>query len=233
MLTPYRYCNIDYIVASVVTLLWPLALLPLLLSYDIICQWIKNLLERFGDPVFPAHLRTAVPTGDVRYVIPKYHFNGHKEANHNRFSLNFKRGSGRTDGEEVERNWFRHNSTAASTREMGPGSRHDTLDDHFGWNNFLKNIKLGKPSARLCSVHLTASPGAFLQRKLLLALKEHAKHEDLYRQFCASLKPESVKTWLKEIVEWEKVSMNSDTTAPDPYFIAPSGQSLLLFRVVL
>lgn len=139
-----RYCNIDYIISSAIKILWPLVLLPLLLSYDIICQWVKNLLERFNDDDFPARLRVPIPTADVQYVIPKYHFNGHKEDNHSRYSLNFKRGVGRTDGEEIERNWFRHNSTATSTREMGPGSRHDTLDDHFGWNNHLKMIKLGK-----------------------------------------------------------------------------------------
>lgn len=92
---------------------------------------------------FPEHLRVPIDTKDVRTVIPKYHFNGHKEEDHNRYSLNLVIGVGRTDGEEIERNWFRHNATAASTREMGPGSRHDTLEDHFGWSNHVKSTSLG------------------------------------------------------------------------------------------
>lgn len=50
---------------------------------------------------------------------------------------------GRTDGEEIEQNWARHDGTAGSTREMGPGSRHDTLEDHFGWANWQKVVKIG------------------------------------------------------------------------------------------
>jgi hypothetical protein len=32
---------------------------------------------------------------------------------------------------------------AASTREMGPGSRRDTLDDHFGDRNWAKITQMG------------------------------------------------------------------------------------------
>lgn len=71
----------------------------------------------------------------MQYAIPKYHLNGHKEDNHNQFSLNFMRGVGRMDGEEVERGWSRFDGMAASTREMGPSSREETLEDHFDFNN--------------------------------------------------------------------------------------------------
>lgn len=53
-------------------------------------------------------------------------------------------GVGRTDGEEIERSWARHSGTASSTREMGPGSRHDTLEDHFGWSNWMKYSSMGE-----------------------------------------------------------------------------------------
>ncbi|KAG5635682.1 hypothetical protein H0H81_010420 [Sphagnurus paluster] len=39
---------------------------------------------------------------------------------------------GRTDGEAPKRGWAAVNAVTSSTKEMGPGSRHDTLDDHFG-----------------------------------------------------------------------------------------------------
>ena len=55
-------------------------------------------------------------------------------------------GVGRTDGEGIERNWSEINRVANSTKEMGPGARHDTIDDHFGHHNFRKFVGLGKYS---------------------------------------------------------------------------------------
>ena len=101
---------------------------------------MQNLLERIT--LLPDHLQINIPTGELRYVIPKYHFNAHKEKDHNRYSLNLVAGVGRTDGEEIERNWSRHDGTAGSTREMAPGSRHDTLEDHFGWANWQRLLRL-------------------------------------------------------------------------------------------
>ena len=114
----------------------------LVLTYDIMCQYIMYLLERIKQ--LPSHLQVELPVGEVRYAIPKYHLNGHKEENHNQYSLNFMKGVGRTDGEEVERDWARVDGTAASTREMGPGSREETLEDHFAWNNEEKYITMGE-----------------------------------------------------------------------------------------
>ena len=34
--------------------------------------------------------------------------------------------------------------TCLSTREMGPGARQDTLEDHFGSGNWQKTVGLGK-----------------------------------------------------------------------------------------
>lgn len=116
----------------------------LVCSYDIACQWIIHLRSRVLDENFPAHLRVELPTdSNLQVAIPKYHFWSHTGENHNQFSFNYLCGVGRTDGEEVERNWWRHDATSASTREMGPGSRHDTLEDHFQWSNFEKLVTLG------------------------------------------------------------------------------------------
>lgn len=117
----------------------------IVLSYDIACQWMLHLFQRIATDGFPPHLRVDLPVGEeLRFAIPKYHFWGHTGENHNQFSFNLIRGAGRTDGEEVERNWWRHDATSASTREMGPGSRHDTLEDHFQWSNFGKLVGLGR-----------------------------------------------------------------------------------------
>ena len=49
----------------------------------------------------------------------------------------------RTDGEAPEQGWSDTNGVASSTKEMGPGSRRDTLDDFFGDYNWRKVAQLG------------------------------------------------------------------------------------------
>ena len=139
MLILARYCNIDYVWAS--TYQHMSKDIPKVVSYDIACQWKPRLMERLSN--LPEHVRIEVPEGTLRYAIPKYHFMGHKEKNHHQFSFNMMSGVGRTDGEEIERGWSRHDATSGSVREMGPGSRQDTLEDHFGSANWEKKIGLG------------------------------------------------------------------------------------------
>jgi hypothetical protein len=132
----------DYIFASVMKHLMAQGL-SAVVSYDIVCQWAINLWSRIQNERFPSHLQITIPTGQLRYAIPKYHFRGHKEDGHNKYSLNLMK-VGRTDGEEVERNWSRNDETAASTREMGPGSREDTIEDHLDEANHDKEVTLGE-----------------------------------------------------------------------------------------
>ncbi|KAJ7617001.1 hypothetical protein DFH06DRAFT_1343063 [Mycena polygramma] len=46
--------------------------------------------------------------------------------------------TGLTDGEGPERGWALMNPLSGSTRGMGPGERHDTLDDHFAAEHFKR-----------------------------------------------------------------------------------------------
>lgn len=77
------------------------------------------------------------------FLVPKYHLAAHIAECQTSFSFNFTRGVGRTDGEGIERGWANTNRLASSTKEMGPGSRRDTLDDHFGDWNWKKTVGLG------------------------------------------------------------------------------------------
>ena len=86
----------------------------------------------FGDNVF------------VKFLVPKFHLPAHISACHTKFSFNFCPGCARTDGEAPERGWSEINPLATSTREMGPGSRRDTLDFHFGDFNWRKVMKIGE-----------------------------------------------------------------------------------------
>ncbi|KAJ7817572.1 hypothetical protein B0H13DRAFT_2379555 [Mycena leptocephala] len=124
-----RYANMDYIFASILRHLDPR--LFKFISYDICCQWTAA-----GDATYP-------DTGLCRFLIPKLHIYGHKILCQLFFSLNYTPGSARTDGEGIERPWANIGPVATSTREMGPGSRHDTLDDHWSHWNWQKLVGLG------------------------------------------------------------------------------------------
>ena len=92
---------------------------------------------------FPQHMQVDRTRTTISVVVPKGHVNSHKEDCRTRFSLSFRPGSGQTDGEGVERNWAIMNMAAGSTKEMGEGHRHDTLDDLWGDLNYRKVLGLG------------------------------------------------------------------------------------------
>lgn len=76
------------------------------------------------------------------YLVPKFHLYAHQTDCQINYSFNLTPGVGRTDGEAPERGWAAMNPVASSTKEMGPGSRRDTLDDHFRDYNWRKIVAL-------------------------------------------------------------------------------------------
>ena len=145
----------DYLVLSTLRALGVLP--PLVLSYDIVCQWCLNFWERVLE--FPEPLRLEQDQVDIRYAIPMYHFRAHKEKGHNKYSLHLLEGVGRSCCEGIERNWPKHEETAASTREMGPGSRHDTLEDHFQYANWRVYTSIGELFSHRCVLIVSHTSG--------------------------------------------------------------------------
>ncbi len=93
-----RYANMDFIFASAVR---DSTADRLVISYDIACQWHKNLPTRM-DTMTPEY-RLELDNYDIDYVIPKFHIAAHGSSCQSRFSLNFRPHMGRTDGENIER----------------------------------------------------------------------------------------------------------------------------------
>jgi hypothetical protein len=110
-------------------------------SYDIACQWSVKLHDRCN--IYPPDLVSNSPALDMRFLVPKFHLPAHIQKCQAEYSFNLTPFVGRTDGEAPERGWSEANAMAASTKEMGPGSRRDTLDDHFGDRNWGKITKMG------------------------------------------------------------------------------------------
>ncbi|KAF8910492.1 hypothetical protein CPB84DRAFT_1743352 [Gymnopilus junonius] len=101
-----------------------------------------------------------------------------------------------TDGEGVERGWDCINPIATSTCEMGPGSRRDTLDAHFGDWNWQK----------------TCSMSTFLLRQIKEAILELEEKLRIHEEFTHNLSEEDVAEWMMMVEAWE-----NDHSKPNPF----------------
>ncbi|KAG6806617.1 hypothetical protein H0H92_010664, partial [Tricholoma furcatifolium] len=136
------------------------------------------------------------------WAVPKFHLPTHKAECHGPYALNYLHGAGRTDGEGVERNWSWLNGAAPSTSQMGPGSRHDTLDDFIGFSNFRKTVDYGDN----------------LLRSMVQAIPEAILHHQAFEAFTYGLTNEhsdKLAEWERDVRIWE---MNKSKNK-DPYLI--------------
>ena len=132
------YCNMDFIILSALV---GVALHWIVITYNIACQWSKNLYKWMGD--FPEEMRVSSDT-KIGVAIPSWHINGHGESCRQNYNISYMKGAAKTCGEEVEIIWSHTNSLAPSIREMGPAAHHDTLNDHWGGWNFRRIIAFRK-----------------------------------------------------------------------------------------
>lgn len=117
--------------------------LPLcIIGYDIACQWYSHIEER-SQLLWPDHIKLE-ESMDLVPVIGKFHEPVHEDENHEQFSCNLVPNVGFTDFEACERAWGIHNALGNSTKTMGPGTRADTLEAHFGFHNWQKYISTGE-----------------------------------------------------------------------------------------
>ncbi|KAI0694816.1 hypothetical protein C8Q76DRAFT_634374 [Earliella scabrosa] len=192
-----RYVNMDYIFVS--AMLHHLVVNKLI-TYDIACQWSKGLVERIAK--FPAHMQVELPPEATAFGVPKLHYHSHKREGHAPFSLNYRLGAGRLDGEGIERRWWWIQPIANSTKGMGPGQRQSVLEDQWGYANWRKFVRLAWT----------------LRDRLRVAVLEYREHQELYLMFTDSLDPVNVALWTAQIAAWEK-----DQTLDDPYLITAAG----------
>ena len=73
----------------------------IMLSYDIACQWSRNLSHRVLQ--LPDSMRLSdKQTRLLRFAIPKFHISAHGVSCQTNFSLNYQQYMARTDGEDPE-----------------------------------------------------------------------------------------------------------------------------------
>ena len=93
----------------------------LVVSYDIACQWSKNLNAQINLHG-PLHGSDVFKPLSTTFAVPKAHLPVHQDACKIKYSLNLPPRMGRTDGEALEHGWAAVNAVASSMKEMGPGS---------------------------------------------------------------------------------------------------------------
>ncbi|OBZ77742.1 hypothetical protein A0H81_02190 [Grifola frondosa] len=199
-----RHVNVDYILNSTLLRNAPKRIKG---SYDVACNHERNVDDRFEVYGF-----TTLGLHDVQWFIPKFHLPAHRDFCRANYSFNLGRHVGRTDGEAVERGWASSNPYASSTKEMGPGSRRDLLDDVFGDHNWRK---------------VTQLPVTLLA-KIKEAVELRNEHVSAFRSFHATLPLDDTAEWLRIIEEWEE-----DRSRPNPFEIKHSTLTLAAIRLKL
>ncbi|KAJ7292455.1 hypothetical protein C8J57DRAFT_1042053 [Mycena rebaudengoi] len=203
-----RYINMDYMVWM--SLAGQEDLLQVFISYDIACQWHKNIWERLKE--YNVTLQDRAGGRFYVFLIPKFHLPAHIEACNILFSFDLTPFVGQTDGEAPERGWANANPLAASTKEMGPGSRRDTIDDHFNDWNWKKTIALGPT----------------MLTKIKKAAPEMVEKRLAFDELVTTLPPTAVSEWLKQIELWEL-----DASNPNPFQTTQKHESMQAIRACM
>ncbi|KAK7030015.1 hypothetical protein R3P38DRAFT_3314632 [Favolaschia claudopus] len=186
-----RYLNVDYMFFMS---LEGSELLEFYVSYDIACQWHKNIWHRLR--LFPLQIREEYNKRYFVFLVPKFHLPAHIESCNILFSFLFTPNVGQTDGEAPERGWSNINPLALSTREMSPHLRREVLDDHFNHWNWKKILSMGT---------------YFLDRiKHYIPEMVRARRETL--QMERTLPTETLREWKAMTAAWE-----ADAACPNPF----------------
>ncbi|KAJ7027466.1 hypothetical protein C8F04DRAFT_965213 [Mycena alexandri] len=195
-----RYCNMDFLFFSAVL---NFAVMWLVLSYDIACQFSKNIWTRMAG--LPDQYYLKIDKANVRWMVPNFHLPPHKKGCHSSFSFHFLWGAGCTHGETVEQNWEFLNGAAASTKLMGPGARLVALEGLLGFHNWRRLV-----------AHRT-----LLKRRMAEDIKEGRSHQASFTAFNDGLvaeQPELVASWKKWVDKWERnAHVENEPNSPYEY----------------
>ncbi|KAJ7913301.1 hypothetical protein B0H13DRAFT_1873983 [Mycena leptocephala] len=203
-----RYANMDFILMSSLA---GFDLEQLTISYDIACQWQKNLASRICK--LPADMQLDFESFLFQCSLPVWHASSHETECTNRYSLSFIPGVGKTDGEGIERLWAELSTFAFHTKNMGIGHRADTLNDKINYHNFMKNL----------------GQAGILQRKLMVAIAERERQIAAWKEVNKSIPSKVRTTWQERIDAFHK-----DQTKPNLYLLsAKDGPTEAEIRVSL
>ena len=194
--------------------------LALTFSYDICCQWSRNLAKRM--PQLPPFMHISNDRlRSAKFVLPKFHIYNHGAKCIANFSSNFLWWSAASDLEDPERWWAHINPISMSTKEMSEGSRHDTINDHArSWNwRKITNFGMFTNTDGCCLYLYYLTTGNLFSTRLKKALVMQSKHGRDFAQFTATFPPPTVQQWEKIVTDWDK-----DKSKKNPYEEPPAGK---------
>ncbi|KAJ2921118.1 hypothetical protein H1R20_g15975, partial [Candolleomyces eurysporus] len=187
-----RYSNMDYIIFCTLA---GVALARIVITYDIACQWSKNLPKRMEK--LPEQIQVDLEKTRIAAAVPSWHINGHGSDCQTNYALAYLVGSGRTCGDEIESTWSQTNVLGASVREMASGGRHESLNDHFNGSNLRKMVGLR----------------SLLPKKLREAAEMKEQHQTAFTKLSATFSDEVKTEWVNMVSQWE----SDPRKHPNPY----------------
>ena len=206
------YSNMDFALLSTLIPSVDAGISRVLVSYDIGCQWHKNLQARIDGYA----ALTPLQLSDLEYwkvVVPKFHLSGHGPECHVLFNLSYTKWAGRMDGERIEAGWAQSTSMATWTRESGPNARRSILNDHWNALNWRKLLGLREyfPCFASCATN-HHSPGTFLEKNLRQSLAWSKSQREVAMQISESYSAATVDKWRRM-----RDKFDLDPSEPNPY----------------
>ncbi|KAJ7020780.1 hypothetical protein C8F04DRAFT_1274533 [Mycena alexandri] len=195
-----RQSNMDFLFFSAVL---NFALMWLILSYDIACQFSKNIWTRMPG----------------RWMVPNFHLPPHKTGCHSAFSFHWLWGAGCTYGETVEQNWEFFNGAAAATKLMGLGARCTALEGLFSFQNWRRLI-----AHRLILKRRMAEG--------IKEGRAHKVSFEAFTAGLTVAMPDAVEEWRLWVEKWEK-TRHVENEKGSPYEYAEANTTLKDVRVKL
>ena len=201
----------DFIIFSAIL---GLLVKSLTLSYDICCQWSRNVRRRIQQLPEAMQVSPRALLKKAKYVIPKFHLHNHGLNCHLNFNLNFIRYSAQSDLEDPERWWAHINPLSMSTREMTMGSRIDIINDHAAGWNWRKTTGFGVYHCLVIEYLFTYREllGERFYAQLKTAINSSRKHRKAFEDFDKLFPPAIVKGWNDKVKAWD-----ADPSQPNPY----------------
>ncbi|KAI0747825.1 hypothetical protein C8Q80DRAFT_1316398 [Daedaleopsis nitida] len=203
-----RHVNVDFLLDSTLKQNTPADVSA---SYDVACIYSVHIPQRFEKYAFDT-----LDTHSMEWSVPKFHINAHREYCRSAYSPYLLPEFGRYDGEGVERCWALTNPYASITKEMGPGSRRDMLDNAFGAQNWNKILTMARVAQTLLN-------------RIKIAVPQRETHVLAFQEFTASFEDEVVTQWEADVQTWEA----DPKKAPNPYIVQRPHLSQAAIRLEL
>lgn len=172
-----------YIDFTILSLIKVLGLDPeqgLFFIYDIVCQYIINLMKRIGKEL-PENLT-------IEKAIDLFHVHCHKDECFFRYATTFIPGAGVVAAQILESLWSTLNTISPKLRTASLPHRAETLDDHACDSNHKKLLAMTDT----------------LREKYLDAKDMTVKVEENYAKIVLSTDPVTLNIWEQQILGAEK-----------------------------